>query len=93
MKCDTIKLPAALRADLDAATAPTERTRWTPEMDAALMGYSKKLSYAKLAEILTTHFMPVSRSSCRERATKIGARQARKSASMKSFIAACVRSP
>jgi hypothetical protein len=70
MKCETVKLTADLRAELDAAVIP--RMAWTPLADAVLREYYSRVSDVRLAEILSKRFFKVGRTAVSHRARALG---------------------
>lgn len=70
MKCDTIAIPKAIRAELDAVADTA--FRWTPEMDAILRAYAGRVSANKLSDVLTRNFRHVCRSAVTTRIAKLG---------------------
>lgn len=72
MKSNIIRIPRALRDELNAETQNTPKKPWTPEVDAIIREYAHRVSWYKLAEIISKRYFKVSRAGLQGRAAILG---------------------
>jgi len=72
MKSNAIQIPKALRDELDIETQNTPKKPWTPEIDAIIREYAHRVTWYKLAVIISKRYFKVSRSGLQGRAARLG---------------------
>jgi len=60
MKSNIIRIPKALRDELDAMIIKHGHRPWTPEIDAILIAYHGKLGVKKIAAFISKKYFQVS---------------------------------